>query len=243
VWCWRQAEGRQNPENEQSCSASGDGGRSGGQRGARSPKASIPARFRGSEVELAGQIPETSTNARFGDVWCWWQAEGGWNPKTSSRARLRGTGTVVGPERGQIPRKRAFLLGFGVGKWSWQAVGSQIPETSIRARIGDVVLEAGRKRAEPRKRAVMLGVGVRGMVVATRKCQSPENEQNVLVFGVGRLEVSRAHVEDVQKGAKHENAPSSGAFSCSAHAERPVTQKPPKKWVVFVFNLSISVNK
>ena len=45
------------------------------------------------------------------------------------------------------------------------------------------------------------------------------------------------------EGAKHENAPRLGAFSCSAHVEGPVTQKPPEKWVVFVFNVSISVNK
>ena len=58
-----------------------------------------------------------------------------------------------------------------------------------------MVLEAGRKRAEPRKRAVMLGVGVRGMVVVAAKYQNPENEQNVLVFRVGRLVASQLYVE------------------------------------------------
>ena len=48
---------------------------------------------------------------------------------------------------------------------------------------------------EPWKRAVVLGVGVRGMVVVAAKCQNPENEQNVLVFGVGRLVASQLYVE------------------------------------------------
>jgi len=42
------------PENEQSCSASGDGDSSGAREGPDPPKASIPAWFRGWEVELAG---------------------------------------------------------------------------------------------------------------------------------------------------------------------------------------------
>jgi len=73
--------------------------------------------------------------------WCWRQAEGGWNPDNEQAAVVLGfggRGTVVTAREEPDPRKRAFLLGFGVGKWCWQTVGCQIPETSNHAHFGDV---------------------------------------------------------------------------------------------------------
>jgi len=59
----------------------------------------------------------------------------------------------------------------------------------------------------------------------------------------------RFRARHMWKGLEQENTPNMGVSSCSAcaegakHVEGPVTQKPPKKWVVSVFNVSISVNK
>jgi len=61
-------------------------------------------------------------------------------------------------------------------------VGSQIPEKSTNTHFGGVVLEAGRRQGWV-------------MVVVARECQNPENEQNMLIFRVGRLVVSQLYVE------------------------------------------------
>ena len=48
---------------------------------------------------------------------------------------------------------------------------------------GCVVLEAGRRWVEPRRRAVVLGFRGRGTVVAAREEPDPRNEQRLLVAG------------------------------------------------------------
>ena len=51
---------------------------------------------------------------------------------------------------------------------------------------GCEVLEAGRRWVEPRKRAVVLGFGGRGTVVAAREEPDPRKRAFLLGFGVGK---------------------------------------------------------
>jgi len=99
----------------------GTGDGSGGQRGARSPKASIPARFRGWEVVLAGGGLSDPRNSLLVSGMCGTggRQKAGGTPETSSRARRRGSGDGGGGGQMSESRKRAECARFR----GWEAGG------------------------------------------------------------------------------------------------------------------------